>query len=159
MDVQRIAAFSTGFIGGNLASVTLCDAHAAVEQMQAIAAKVGLSETAFAARAGSDWRVRYFAPETEVPVCGHATIALGAALAVAYGDGTFALRLNEARITVEGRRTGPTLAGALQSPATRSAPADRQLVDDILAPASACRARRGSCDWPRSPLGVEPNGR
>lgn len=133
MDVQKIAAFSNGPIGGNPAGVVLCDALPAAEHMQAIAAEVGFSETAFAARAGINWRVRYFAPEIEVPFCGHATIALGAALALAYGDGTFALQLNEARITVEGRRTGSTLAAALQSPATRSTPADRQLVDDALA--------------------------
>lgn len=132
MDVQRIAAFSNGSIGGNPAGVVLCDALPVAEHMQAIAAEVGFSETAFAARAGSDWRVRYFAPEIEVPFCGHATIALGAALALAHGDGTFALQMNEARITVEGRRTGPTLAAALQSPATRTASADRRLVDETL---------------------------
>lgn len=133
MHVQRIAAFSNGPIGGNPAGVVLCDALPAAEHMQAIAAEVGFSETAFAARAGSDWRVRYFAPEIEVPFCGHATIALGAALALAHGNGTFALQLNEARITVEGRRTGPTLDAALQSPATQSTLADRRLVDDTLA--------------------------
>ena len=50
--------------------------------MQRIAAEVGYSETAFAMRDGDRWRVRYFSPEAEVPFCGHATIALGAALAV-----------------------------------------------------------------------------
>jgi PhzF family phenazine biosynthesis protein len=100
--------------------------------MQAVAAEVGYSETAFAAPVGSAWRVRYFAPEIEVPFCGHATIALGAALALAHGDGIFELHLNESQITVEGRRTGATLAAALQSPATRSAPAGGTLIEDSL---------------------------
>ena len=133
MNVQRIAAFSNGSAGGNPAGVVLCDALPPTEHMQAVAAEVGYSETAFAAPAGDGWRVRYFAPEIEVPFCGHATIALGAALALVHGDGTFALRLNEARITVEGRRTGATLAAALRSPATRSALADPDLVEDGLA--------------------------
>ena len=133
MDVQRIAAFSNGPNGGNPAGVVLCDVLPAPESMQAIAAEVGYSETAFAAPLGNDWRVRYFAPEIEVPFCGHATIALAAALALAHGDGVFSLRLNETRITVEGRRTDLSLSAALQSPATRSAPADQKLIDDVLA--------------------------
>jgi len=62
--------------------------------------------------------VRYFSPESEVPFCGHATIALGAALALKHGDGVFPLALNQASITVEGRRSGDVIAGALQSPPT-----------------------------------------
>jgi PhzF family phenazine biosynthesis protein len=92
--------------------------------MQAIAAEVGYSETVFAAPMEGGWRVRYFAPEVEVEFCGHATIALGAALALQHGDGIFVLRLNNACITVEGRQTETTLTAALQSPPTRSAPAD-----------------------------------
>ena len=77
--------------------------------------------------------MRYFAPTTEVPFCGHATIALGAALALAHGDGVFALTLNDAAITVEGRRDGALIAAALQSPPTRSRPAPPALVADALA--------------------------
>ena len=57
-------------------------------RMRAIAAEVGYSETVFAAPHGEGWRVRYFAPQIEVPFCGHATIAPAAALALAHGDGT-----------------------------------------------------------------------
>ncbi len=49
--------------------------------------------------------MRYFAPEVEVDFCGHATIALGAALARSAGSGSFALELNRARVTVEGHLT------------------------------------------------------
>src|SRR3954471_17505697 len=132
MDVQRIAAFSHGASGGNPAGVVLCEALPATDRMLAIAAEVGYSETAFAATTADGWRVRYFAPEIEVPFCGHATIALGAALALAHGDGTFKLQLNEARITVTGWRDNPALMAALQSPRTRSAPAPRELVEAAL---------------------------
>ena len=101
--------------------------------MQRIAAEVGFSETAFAAPEGDKWRVRYFSPESEVAFCGHATIALGAALAMEHGEGVFALILNQASITVEGRRDGRTIAAALQSPPTHSAPADPQLISSALA--------------------------
>jgi PhzF family phenazine biosynthesis protein len=131
--VLRIAAFADGDTGGNPAGVLIADPLPEPGAMQAIAARVGYSETAFAAPIPGGWRVRYFAPEREVPFCGHATLALGAALALRHGDGTFALKLNQADITVEGRRDGGRLAAALQSPPTRSAPADPGLVDAALA--------------------------
>ena len=82
MDVQRIAAFSDGSSGGNPAGVVLCDILPDATAMQEVAAEVGYSETVFAAPMEDHWRVRYFAPEVEVDFCGHATIALGAALAL-----------------------------------------------------------------------------
>ena len=132
MDVQRIAAFSQGATGGNPAGVVLCDALPPADRMLAIAAEVGYSETVFAAPNADGWRVRYFAPEIEVPFCGHATIALGAALALAHGDGTFPLQLNDTRITVTGWQNNPSLMAALQSPPTRSAPAPRELIAAAL---------------------------
>jgi len=132
-EVLRIAAFADGDAGGNPAGVLIADALPEAAVMQRIAADVGFSETVFATRQGDSWRVRYFSPESEVPFCGHATIALGAALALAQGDGVFALTLNEAKITVEGRSVGGMLSAALQSPPTRSAPAPQALVDEALA--------------------------
>lgn len=123
MNIERFAAFSDGDTGGNPAGIVICNRLPDAPVMQAIAAQVGYSETAFAAPANGGWRVRYFSPEIEVPFCGHATIALGAALALEHGDGAFALSLNEARITVEARRHGTTTAVSLQSPFTRSEPA------------------------------------
>ena len=133
MNVLRIAAFSDGDVGGNPAGVVIADALPSEQEMQKIAAEVGFSETAFAVATGAGWRVRYFSPESEVPFCGHATIALGAALALKHGDGVFDLTLNQANITVEGRRNGAVIAAALQSPPTRSMPAPAQRVSDVLA--------------------------
>ncbi|WP_395007691.1 PhzF family phenazine biosynthesis protein [Undibacterium sp.] len=133
MQVQKIAAFSDGDVGGNPAGVLIADQFPADSEMQKIAADVGFSETAFAVQSGADWRVRYFSPESEVPFCGHATIALGAALAMQQGDGVFSLQLNQAKITVEGRRDGSTISAALQSPPTRSAAASPQLISEALA--------------------------
>ncbi|PLC05754.1 PhzF family phenazine biosynthesis protein [Variovorax sp. RO1] len=133
MNVLKIAAFSEGQTGGNPAGVVIGDALPSAAQMQAVAAEVGFSETAFAAPIDGGWRVRYFSPQSEVPFCGHATIALGAALALRHGDGVFALTLNQAEITVEGRREGSVIAAALQSPPTRSAPATPALVAEALA--------------------------
>lgn len=134
MKVLKIAAFADGSEGGNPAGVVLCDRLPAPEDMQAAAAEVGFSETAFAALETdkTTWRVRYFSPESEVPFCGHATIALGAALAKAQGSGTYRLRLNEAEISVEGSVDGDQNAATLQSPPTRSEPLDAEEIDATL---------------------------
>jgi PhzF family phenazine biosynthesis protein len=134
MKIERIAAFCDGETGGNPAGVVIGDALPDAATMQRVAAEVGYSETAFAARPGpgGGWRVRYFAPQMEVDFCGHATIALGAALAARLGEGTFVLELNHARITVEGRCAGGRMSAALQSPPTRSEPASETLVREAL---------------------------
>jgi len=128
----RIAAFADGNSGGNPAGVHLANKLPEPEEMQRIAAEVGYSETAFAAPVAEGWRVRYFSPEGEVPFCGHATIALGAALALRHGDGSFALKLNEADISVTGWHEGVSIAAALDSPPTRSTAADEALVQEAL---------------------------
>ena len=134
LEVQRIAAFADGWHGGNPAGVVLCEVLPGDAVMQAVAAEVGYSETAFARAGGTTGgALRYFAPEVEVDFCGHATIALGAALALKNGDGTFPLRLNQARIVVEGRRAGELLTATLQSPPTRSGAASVELVGRTLA--------------------------
>ena len=133
MNILKIAAFSDGDTGGNPAGVVLGGELPEVGAMQRIAAEINFSETAFAAPVGTAWRVRYFSPESEVPFCGHATIALGAALALKQGDGVFALTLNEANITVEARTGGDLVTAALQSPPTRSMPTPTPLVSDALA--------------------------
>ncbi|MFC5462153.1 PhzF family phenazine biosynthesis protein [Massilia niabensis] len=137
-DVQRIAAFSDGAQGGNPAGVWIGAALPPEAEMQRVAQEIGYSETAFAAPFEDGWRVRYFSPEAEVPFCGHATIALGAALAARQGDGVYALALNEAGITVEGRREAGAdgtllVSAALQSPPTHSSPAPAPAVERALA--------------------------
>lgn len=132
MMVERLAAFSDGEVGGNPAGVLIADTLPDPAEMQRIAAEVGYSETAFAAPEGDVWRVRYFAPAIEIPFCGHATVALGAALAARFGEGTFRLKLNDREITVQGSQQGQTTAAALQSPPTRSAAATAELLDAAL---------------------------
>lgn len=132
MDIQKIAAFTEGSVGGNPAGVVLCSTLPPAEEMQRVAMEVGFSETAFVAPIGDSWRVRYFAPEIEVPFCGHATIALGAALASRHGDGIYPLLLNHAAASVEGKTDGLVTSAALQSPKTNSRPAPAELVSSAL---------------------------
>lgn len=133
MIVQRIAAFTDGPHGGNPAGVVLCEALPDADTMQALAAKVGYSETAFVAPAAQGWRVRYFAPEVEVDFCGHATIAVGAALAKREGSGTFELEINRAQISVDGIDSAADWSASFRSPPTHSREVPVTIVDEALA--------------------------
>ncbi|MCT0207542.1 PhzF family phenazine biosynthesis protein [Synechococcus sp. CS-1332] len=128
MSLLHLAAFSDGDRGGNPAGVVIAERLPEAREMLRIAAEVGYSETVFAAPQGDGWRVRYFSPAAEVSFCGHATVALGAALAERFGDGVFPLTLNQAEITVEGRRQGERWSAALQSPPTDQRPVAPELL-------------------------------
>ena len=133
MNVQRLASFTRNGQGGNPAGVVLSDTMPDAADMQALAAKVGYSETAFAAREDDRFRVRYFAPKAEVPFCGHATIALGAALGEAHGEGTYDLTLNEAEISVTAYQEAGAWGARLVSPGTSYAPPADDVLDEALA--------------------------
>lgn len=132
MHVERISAFCDGSTGGNPAGVVICDEMPGPEFMQAVASKVGYSETVFAVREGGGWRARFFSPAFEVDFCGHATIALGGVLASRYGNEHFALKLNKANITVEGKATGGKLWACLNSPPTFSQALSAEIVAEAL---------------------------
>lgn len=83
--LYRIDAFTTRQGEGNPAGV-VTNAHGLDEpRMQAIAHRLGYSETAFVLPPQGpdhDLHIRYFTPSTEVPVCGHATVGAHFALAL-----------------------------------------------------------------------------
>lgn len=132
MIVQHISAFSNGSQGGNPAGVVLCDEMPDAAVMQNLAKEVGYSETVFATPAEGGWRVRYFAPYVEVDFCGHATIALGAALARRVGEGSFTLKLNCAEISVEGYLSKTAWGASFQSPPTRSGTVSDTVLNEAL---------------------------
>ncbi|MCX7178633.1 MAG: PhzF family phenazine biosynthesis protein, partial [Proteobacteria bacterium] len=63
---------------GNPAAVMPMDRFPDDEMLQSIAAENNLAETAFLVPEASDYRLRWFTPTTEVPLCGHATLASAA---------------------------------------------------------------------------------
>ena len=104
MDIEVITlhAFSDITEGGNPAGVVLQAEHLSASQMQEIARQVGFSETAFVMPSNlADYNIRYFTPNHEVDLCGHATVAL------------FYLMKAEQMVDV-GKYTLDTLAGILE---------------------------------------------
>jgi PhzF family phenazine biosynthesis protein len=86
MRIRVIDAFTDRPFAGNPAGVCLLDdtPWPAEEWMRNVAAELNLSETAFAhplpENAEADWALRWFTPEVEVNLCGHATLATAHAL-------------------------------------------------------------------------------
>lgn len=76
VDVYVVSAFSKDKKGGNKAGVVLDSHDLTPTKMMAIAKDLGYSETAFLMEPNlADFKIRYFTPTEEVPLCGHATIA------------------------------------------------------------------------------------
>lgn len=62
--------------GGNKAGVVLDEFIPNSNVKIALAARLGYSETVFLSDSGkADFKLEYFTPKGEVPLCGHATIA------------------------------------------------------------------------------------
>jgi PhzF family phenazine biosynthesis protein len=76
--IFQIDAFTTRRFAGNPAAVVLMQSYPEDVVMQAIAAENNLAETAFLVPANGEYRLRWFTPITEVPLCGHATLASAA---------------------------------------------------------------------------------
>ena len=76
--IFQIDAFTNRRFAGNPAAVMPMDVFPADAVLQAIAAENNLAETAFLVPKGDDYHLRWFTPTTEVPLCGHATLASAA---------------------------------------------------------------------------------
>ena len=172
--ILRYAAFTVNGGGGNPAGVVLDARGLADDEMLAIAAELGYSETAFVTEPLDDAgraRVRYFAPLQEVPFCGHATVASAVALAErgAPADLVFATAAGPVEIHTEQSADGfsaeltsvpPTVAEAdpASSPKrsrrcagrlTTSTRATRQR-SPTPAPGTWCSSPVRVSDWPTS---------
>lgn len=88
-----------GDSGGNPAGVVIDANHLSSAQKRAVAAQVGLSETAFVSRSSvATLKLEFFTPTRQIAHCGHATIA------------TFSL-LRQLGILGEGRHSKETIEG------------------------------------------------
>jgi len=83
----QVDAFTTRRFAGNPAAVVLVEDFPEDAVMQAIAAENNLAETAFLCPEGDDYRLRWFTPCVEVPLCGHATLASAAVVMERFEPG------------------------------------------------------------------------
>ena len=75
LTIAQVDAFTDKPFAGNPAAVCLLREPRAAEWMQLVAREMNLSETAFLSAREDGFHLRWFTPETEVDLCGHATLA------------------------------------------------------------------------------------
>jgi predicted PhzF superfamily epimerase YddE/YHI9 len=75
MQIYQVDAFADQLFEGNPAGVCVLPSMVQDSWMQSVAMEMNLAETAFLYREGDGYMLRWFTPETEVDLCGHATLA------------------------------------------------------------------------------------
>lgn len=75
LEIYQVDAFADGVFTGNPAAVIPLYEWLSDDLMQNIAMENNLSETAFFVRKGEYFELRWFTPEEEIDLCGHATLA------------------------------------------------------------------------------------
>lgn len=111
-----VDAFTSAPFGGNPASVCLVDRDLSPRLMQAIAHEMNHSETAFVrphdggAEQATHFSLRWFTPEVEVPLCGHATLATAHAIFTELANPALELRFETQSGTLSARREGARVA-------------------------------------------------
>lgn len=73
--IYQADAFTDKLYGGNPAAVCPLESWLPDETMQKIAAENNLAETAFFVKSEKGYLLRWFTPEYEIDLCGHATLA------------------------------------------------------------------------------------
>ncbi len=73
--IYQIDAFTKERFKGNPAAICPLEEWLSEELMQNIAAENNLSETAFFVKKNDRYQIRWFTPENEIDLCGHATLA------------------------------------------------------------------------------------
>ncbi|ELP31166.1 PhzF family phenazine biosynthesis protein [Rhodopirellula baltica] len=77
ISIWQVDAFTSKPFGGNPAAICILPEFPSDEWMQDLAGEMNLSETAFLVRESdrSTYQLRWFTPNVEVDLCGHATLA------------------------------------------------------------------------------------
>jgi len=78
LPIYKVDAFTSQLFGGNPAAVILMKTFPDDGLLRQIAAENNVPETAFLVPDGGNYRLRWFTPTVEVPLCGHATLASAA---------------------------------------------------------------------------------
>lgn len=124
LDLYQVDAFARGVFEGNPAAVCPLAEWIPDELMQQIAMENNLSETAFFVEQSTRYDLRWFTPETEVDLCGHATLASAHVLFnhLGYGENTVHFDSRSGELTVA-RDDGMLL---MNFPANRAEKTDLQ---------------------------------
>jgi PhzF family phenazine biosynthesis protein len=112
LPIFQLDAFTSRRFGGNPASVVILDDWLPDATLQAIAAENNHPETAFVVPRREHFELRWFTPQVEMDLCGHATLAaahvlfhqghaLGNRLVFRYGGGTLEVERGPERLAMD----------------------------------------------------------
>ncbi len=133
LPVFQVDAFTSSPFSGNPAAVCILDEFPPEETMGKIAMEMNLSETAFVSplmdrRAGGrgSFRIRWFTPAVEVPLCGHATLAAAHVIftEMGYEPGRITFESASGQLAADFDGNGVTLDFPLNEPEPVGIPLD-----------------------------------
>ncbi|MBD1550614.1 PhzF family phenazine biosynthesis protein [Pseudomonas typographi] len=136
LDFYQVDAFTDTPFTGNPAIIYCLGSWLGDGLMQRIANEHHLAETAFVVPEGAGWRIRWFTPVVEVPLCGHATLAAAHVLRVIHhadiAPMVFQSRSGELRVSEERGRLWLDMPAETLAEKGVSLGAQRALGGDIV---------------------------
>ncbi|MEM7142848.1 MAG: PhzF family phenazine biosynthesis protein [Actinomycetota bacterium] len=143
--VTVVDAFTATPYRGNPAAVCILDEPADDDWMQLVAREMNLSETAFCHPDDDLWSLRWFTPEVEVDLCGHATLATTHVLTSDHGiEGTIRYTTRSGLLAAQALPDGIVLD--FPADPTRKADAPTGLLAALGLP-DETPVRRGRTDY------------
>ncbi|MCH6258280.1 PhzF family phenazine biosynthesis protein [Puniceicoccaceae bacterium K14] len=145
LPIYQVDAFAEKPFSGNPAAVCPLEEWLPDHTLQAIAEENNLSETAYYVKEGDSYRIRWFTPNKEVDLCGHATLAAAYVLFMLSNDqndlsfksrsGPLSVSKFEDTLTLNFPQQPGTLCDAPQnlSEALGKAPSECYAADDYMA--------------------------
>ena len=128
----QVDAFTKEPFKGNPAAVCILEREMDEKLMQDIAMEMNLSETAFAIEENNNtYALRWFTPETEVPLCGHATLATALVLFEKGGSRGNNIMFNTKSGKLAARRRGKSITLNLPSENMVEAVPPRDILDAL----------------------------
>ncbi|KAL4239969.1 hypothetical protein ACF0H5_000765 [Mactra antiquata] len=143
LPIYTIDAFTDEPFCGNPAAVCLVPygKNLSEEKLQKIASEMNLSETAYiehletatmesSYKTSNEFKLRWFTPTNEVPLCGHATLASAATLFFCANNSSDAITFHSKSGPLIARRNGEGIT--LDFPINPVQPYDRQKVTSLI---------------------------
>jgi PhzF family phenazine biosynthesis protein len=131
LPIYKVDAFTSQLFGGNPAAVILMETFADDGLLRQIAAENNVPETAFLVPDGDNYRLRWFTPTVEVPLCGHATLASAAVVMERLQPGRTTVTFDSASGPLTVRRMGDRYVMNFPVRVPRSIPLPARLAEAL----------------------------
>lgn len=131
LPIYKVDAFTTRLFGGNPAAVILMETFPDDALLRRIAAENAVPETAFLVPDNGNYRLRWFTPTVEVPLCGHATLASAAVVMERLEPGRTTVTFDSASGPLTVERMGDRYMMDFPVRVPRAAPLPQGLADAL----------------------------